>query len=1061
VVEAAARPAHRIVTGPVATIEPALLKHAFAAKGGDPLRPVVILVGETLLRPYLRRRLAELDGPHLNIHVVTVAELGLRLGERALISARRLPLPVLADRILAHEAAMASSGYFDAVSGTLGFGQVLQRTLADLQRAGISAERLAQAARELPEREKVAALAEMANRHAKLRAGHYDADDALAAADPERLGADQLLVYGLWDATEVLRRVIAGIGARWPVSAYFPTAHPAAHRAHADLREWLSETLDAEPEHLPTPDEGRTALGHVQSRLGVRQRKPAQTAGDGSLRIVSAPDPSREVAAALRACLAWARDGIDFHEMAIAYRHADPYRPLVAAIAREARLPIYDHVGTPLAELPVGRRTLALLDLLDGNDLDRPSVIAFATDSAMPTESRRRYPGTAAQWDRLSREAGVVRGREQWSARLDALRERLKERLGGDDDNPPAPWLDERLEQVDGLKRFVEDLADCIERRPAEGPWSVHVAHLAETFNTYLTGHKAILDSVGALTRLDSLTPRVGARRFLDVVRGVVGGLTTRDVEDGSAGAFRARGINVLDVNSLRHTRFRAVCVLGLAERSFPPPPRQDPLLLDDERERIGLPLRARGPDPEPLQFALAVQAAEERLHLSYPRTEYGSGRPLIASSFLRSAAEALAGERISAETLPDRDDPWLERLGADRVAAPALADALDLSDYDRTLIEIHPEVGVGLLADKRPTAARGRRAWLARQDDGPLTVYEGGLTEAVREALADHPRLRNAMSPSSLETFATCPMRFFLSRMLGLSEVDEPEDIAQLTALDRGSLMHEVMERAMSRWLPDHPPSEDSREQQLADLARIAGEVFAEYEDRGVTGYPALWGAQREAIMLDLRLWYEAEVDDPQTARFDAADFEVGFGLPPHPGEEGPASTSEPFELRVGPAAMQFHGRIDRLQWRSDGGGFRVIDYKTGTNRNKRSATFAGGRALQLPIYLHAAADVILGRDWREGRSEYFYSTRREKYQRVEITGEELADKRQDFERLVRGFAHAMGEGTFAARPSNRECRFCDFNTICPSVSDHLAQRERKAGDPRVQRLDELAEIE
>jgi hypothetical protein len=38
---------------------------------------------------------------------------------------------------------------------------------------------------------------------------------------------------------------------------------------------------------------------------------------------------------------------------------------------------------------------------------------------------------------------------------------------------------------------------------------------------------------------------------------------------------------------------------LGLAERAFPPPPRQDPLLLDDERIRLNtaagakLPLRA------------------------------------------------------------------------------------------------------------------------------------------------------------------------------------------------------------------------------------------------------------------------------------------------------------------------------------------------------------------------------------------------------------------------------------------------------------------------------------
>lgn len=1058
--EAGGRPTHRIVTGPVAAIEPALVENVFAAKDGDALKPVVILVGETLLRPYLRRRIAELGGPHLNVHVVTQAELGLRLGERAMISAGRLPLPVLADRILAHEAALASRGYFDGVRHTLGFGQVLHRTLRDLARAGFSADRLAEAAADMPERDKVAALAAMAARHDELRGRHYDTDDALAAADPARLGAYELLIYGLWEAPEILRRAIAGIAAERPVTAYLPSAHPAADRAHAGLRAWLADSLGAATEELATPQDGHTALAHVQSRLASREREPAATPGDGSVQIVSAPDPSREVAAALRTCLGWAREGIDFHEMAIAYRHADPYRPLVAAIAREAGLPVYDHAGTPLAELPVGRRSLALLDLLE-NDLDRASVIAFATDSAMPKATRQRYKGSPAQWDRLSRDAGVVRGREQWAQRLDALAARVKKRLGGGDDREPAPWLNDRLDQIAGLKAFVSDLADCIARRPDEAPWSQHVAHLEDALNTYLTGHKAIVDSARALTRLDGLTPEVAADRFIAVVRGVIGGLRSTDVQEGSPGAFRARGINVLDVNSLRHTRFRAVCVLGLAERSFPPPPRQDPLLLDDERQPLGLPLRARGPDPEPLQFALAVQAAEERLLLSHPRTEYGSGRPLIASSFLRAAAEALAGERISAEQLPDLDEPWLQRLGADRVAAGDPAGALALNDYDRALLETQPEVGVGLLAGERPTAARGRRAWLARLGAGELTVYEGGLTDAVRAELAGHRRLVDPMSASSLESFATCPIQFFFSRMLGLSELDEPEEIAQLTPLERGSLMHTVMEKAMRRWLPGEPPSPERREAHVAQLEQIANQECDAAEARGVTGYPALWQAQREQILLDLRLWYEQEAADSHTGRFDAADFEVGFGLARRGDDQSSHSTDRPLELPTGNGALRFHGRIDRLEWRRDGGGFRVIDYKTGRFWDRKKDVLAGGRALQLPLYLHAAADVILGRDWREGRAEYFYATRKGGFTRVEMTADKLAACRDDFESLLQGFAEAMADGSFPARPSRDNCMYCDFRTVCPSVSDHEAQRARKAGDPRVKRLDELAKIE
>ena len=288
-------------------------------------------------------------------------------------------------------------------------------------------------------------------------------------------------------------------------------------------------------------------------------------------------------------------------------------------------------------------------------------MIAFATDSRLPEATRERYPGTPAQWDRLSRRAGVVAGREQWRERLDGPPRAPARALRG---RPPAvaaraPGRDRRA-----CSSSSSDLGHVIDDRPADAPWSEHVDHLAQTFDTYLRDHGPILASVRALARLDRLTPTVSGERFIAVVRSVVGGLRDTETASGRAGAFRARGINVLDVNSLRQLRFRAVCVLGLAERSFPPAPRQDPLLLDDERAQLGLPQRAHGADPEPLQFALAVQAAGERLLLSHPRTEHGSGRPLIASSFLRGAAEALAGERIPAEDLPDHQEPWLRAAG-------------------------------------------------------------------------------------------------------------------------------------------------------------------------------------------------------------------------------------------------------------------------------------------------------------------------------------------------------------------------------------------------------------
>ena len=54
------------------------------------------------------------------------------------------------------------------------------------------------------------------------------------------------------------------------------------------------------------------------------------------------------------------------------------------------------------------------------------------------------------------------------------------------------------------------------------------------------------------------------------------------------------RGVNVVAVNSLRGIEFARVWILGATERAFPPPVRQDPILLDDERETISQRARRR-----------------------------------------------------------------------------------------------------------------------------------------------------------------------------------------------------------------------------------------------------------------------------------------------------------------------------------------------------------------------------------------------------------------------------------------------------------------------------------
>ena len=101
--------------------------------------------------------------------------------------------------------------------------------------------------------------------------------------------------------------------------------------------------------------------------------------------------------------------------------------------------------------------------------------------------------------------------------------------------------------------------------------------------------------------------------------------LKAGDLDEGQQGAFGRRGVNVLDANAIRGLRFRAVAVLGLTERTSRRRPARIHCCSTRSAQRLNeaggwtLPLRARGADPEPLQFALAVHAARERLLLCHP----------------------------------------------------------------------------------------------------------------------------------------------------------------------------------------------------------------------------------------------------------------------------------------------------------------------------------------------------------------------------------------------------------------------------------------------------------
>lgn len=1066
----------RVTSGRPSGLLEAIAARVAELRRAGALEPINILVAASLQRPFIDRWLATRLGATASVRILMPGDLGLLLGAPTLVAQGRRALPPLADRILLAEVARQQQGYFAPVAATPGFADALYRLVRELRGASLDLSNLE------PILEGATDAAEKAGSLAGILAGFegrrtrfYAADDALAAADPTRLRGLGLLVWGFLSLSPVLEKLLVAIAEQMPVDVMLPDVPAAADAPLAELIRRLTSFGADFYTAAPATPEPATTLARVRGRLFTPPASPA-ILPDGTIRLVSAPDPSREVRAATRACLGWADEGVPFWEMAVAYRDGDTYRPLVEAVFLEAGIPVYLHEGSPLAQRPVGRQTIALLDLYD-SDLSRQSVMDFLTDARLPRELRDEFGGVpATAWDGLSRQAGIVGGRDQWRDRLEGLQHDLRGRA---EEGELPDWVQRRIDDAGALSRFVLDLDDRLRAHAERATWADHLAHLDALISRYVVGGDLVVRALRGLERFSALEHEVDFTWFLEVVRRAIETLRSEDVLEGRPGAFARRGVNVMAVNSLSGIEMRRAWILGAAEGSFPPAPGQDPILLDTEREVISargpyvLPLRRTRGEEEPLQFALACEAARERLVVSYARRATGESRPQLPSIFFREIASQLEGRRVSAEEAPllARDD--VERILGDAIASPipggrratdervvheAANLAISAPDRDRTLLQadVTRPVAIATFAHPGSAFARAIAADHARQS-GLYSEWDGALTEQAREAIARRVPPERPFSPSALEDYARCPQLYLMRYVLRVRDVVEPERIVQLDALNRGSLVHRILERFEGEWQRPGPAAVDSNA--AGRMRAIAEEECRRAEAHGETGYPALWGADRAELIDDCLEWLEKEQQDPMTFRLPNVACEVRFG-PPRPGEVTDGlSRDDPIEIPVGGRTLRLSGRMDRLNWDQARTAYRVIDYKTGQVRDEKAGQLQGGRMLQLPLYVLAAAQ-LLDVDPTGGVAAYAYSTRRGDFRIVAWSGADLAGRRADLDAALAAIVDGVAAGDFFVAPhdASSACTWCDFDGVCPHP--RAAYVKRKADDPRLGRLNELRKL-
>jgi len=502
-----------------------------------------------------------------------------------------------------------------------------------------------------------------------------------------------------------------------------------------------------------------------------------------------------------------------------------------------------------------------------------------------------------------------------------------------------------------------------------------------------------------------------------------------------------------------RGRTFRVVFVPGLAERMFPQKPREDPLLLDDMRAAIGVPVVVdRQVTAERLLLQLAVGSAVEQLHVSYPRIELSESRARVPSFYALDLVRAATGTLPDHETLEER----ARDAGHATLAWPAPADpgdAIDDQEHDLAVLR--------LLLDKEAGTVRGhahyllglndslRRSVVSRWAHGqPRWSPNDGLirvTAHTADALAAQRLTARAYSLSALQKFSACPYQFALSAIYRLQPLERPEPLQRMDPLTRGSIFHEVQ----ARFFRDMdargalPVTQATVTTAAEALDRAVDEVAAVAHDQLAPAVERVWVDEIAAIRRDLHAWLQHLAADGQ--EWLPKYFELAFGQVP--GERDEHSLRHEVTLDGG---FKLRGAIDLIEEHRQTGLLRVTDHKTGRKPERIEKTIVGGGAVLQPVLYPMAVEAGLSRAVSHGR--LFYCTAAGSFYEHPIPLNERT--RSAAVDVLRVIDRAVTEGFLAAAPGVEACARCEFQPVCgPDVQRRVA---RKPQD----RLADLLEI-
>ncbi len=1025
-------------------------------------------------------------GASFGIKRFTLNLLAARLAQQALAMAERAPASTLSFTAVVARAihglqAAGKLKYFKPVATRPGFPIAVAKTLEELRLNEVAEESIARLPRVGPDLAAIAKLVDAELRAAKLSDRAVLFRTAIESLElPENVAYLQrpflLLDVALRGTLE--SELVRELGAR--SATVLATVPEGDERTLAALEESLGCKRSKTGEENPAAA-GSNSLSLVKRHL-FKDSAPPRTPLDETVTLQNWPGEPRECVEIVRSIQAAAARGVPFDQVAVLLNSPGEYRAHLEEALARAEIPAYFVRGTT-APNPAGRAMLSLLSCAAeglsarafseylslgqvpepeaGKDVEAKwvppedelsvEIAAFDEDSEENSSSLVAEPEekiviagalrAPARWERLLVDSAVIGGKDRWQRRLDGLANEfeLRAKEAMPEDEARLASIKRQASDLESLRSYALPLISRLDALPQQATWSEWLAHLRELAVNALRRPEGVLATFAELEPMGSVGPV-----NLYEVRLI---LQARLHDLGVKPPKRRHGcVFIGPVEAARGLSFSLVFIPGLAERIFPRKIVEDPILPDRQREPIHLTTRRDQLDVERLSLRLAVGAARDRIHLSYPRIDVQQSRPRVPSFYVLEALRAAEGSLPGFEEIAARAESTTRaRLGWPAPEQPE--SAIDEAEYDlallASLVDEQDDQTTGrahylLTANQhlaRALRARSRR-WLRRwtPNDGLVDA-----DELARQSLARHQFSARSFSATALQNYSNCPYRFFLSAILRLELRQEPAAIEMIDPLTRGSLFHETQYEVLTALKAEGllPLGLDSLPAAFALIEISLHRLAAQYEDDLAPAIPRVWQDGINSIKADLREWLRRMADEADGWIPDK--FELSFGLSDRgPRSSDPASVDEPVAV-IGD--LKLRGSIDMIE-RQGSDRYRVTDHKTGRAYADDRTIVGGGRYLQPLLYALASRELLAG-EVESGRLYYCTSVGGYQDRVVDLNEENI----QILNTVLITIRQSLADAFLPVAPDEGACRWCDFLAVCGSFEErrsHLKPRDR-----------------